>query len=824
VFERLKPMADPGFPLRNIARTNKELISFVPDFIKDCVIARLMLYAGDTSVSELTALQLVAAGFADPVRVFVKNEPHTREKLQDQRVRLIMSVSMVDQLVDRILFNLQNKTDIFEWRNTPSKGGAGFIPDHINEIISYVEKMPNPASSDCSGWDWSVQGWDYKWEAEFRILLARAPHDSLFAKIVRKRQLVHSLSLFVLGDGTLFQQEERGIMKSGQLNTFSMNSRTRAANHVVVAVRQDIIPAVMTAGDDAVETKLKNETEEYLKLGKRIIVADVSPDTFEFCSHEYNYSTRKAHSQNAGKMTFALLSKGGGVFERSSLLEDWRREMDGHPQRAHYEQLIRDSGWFQEQSLDTFATEQLYPGLNLTEIGSVEVIDQNLVSSANQNAKRLHGSPYKPWEEYFHRISSVIDAYLSYLKCAILLLLVISFLEGLKVYGFSIDVQSRLSLRHPIQMTNKQKPKQKKMAASSNHSKSGAIKAPKGVPRGQPEKEMINGRPVFGPENSNNKIKKANKGPAMPQFAIAQIDPFTKAAYGCKVNDESTAESIVAVSHNEVSMSTGNSYGGTGIVFMGDAVASYVGVGAVSSSTAWAYAASFANTTQASNITALQNNVAELRTVAWGLKINSRQSFTNASGVVHIAQVPVIFDSNSTTYQFPTTVAQMEYSSFYKRVPIADLIESELIVTGRYTDTSAFMYRDPNLLAYSNAATNSYIATSTGWMAIVVWIEAPISTTNAIDVEQIVHYECMPKETGGTAGILTATPAAPHSPTIMAATSYVQQCLPSVKVVSPDNEDDFWSIAKDAWNVGVKIANGVATMAEMAGTAVAMFA
>lgn len=41
---------------------------------------------------------------ADDIKVFVKQEPHSWEKISEGRFRLISAVSMVDTMVDRIVF------------------------------------------------------------------------------------------------------------------------------------------------------------------------------------------------------------------------------------------------------------------------------------------------------------------------------------------------------------------------------------------------------------------------------------------------------------------------------------------------------------------------------------------------------------------------------------------------------------------------------------------------------------------------------------------------------------------------------------------------
>lgn len=41
---------------------------------------------------------------SDPLKIFIKQEPHKDKKIAEGRLRLIMSVSLIDSMVDRILF------------------------------------------------------------------------------------------------------------------------------------------------------------------------------------------------------------------------------------------------------------------------------------------------------------------------------------------------------------------------------------------------------------------------------------------------------------------------------------------------------------------------------------------------------------------------------------------------------------------------------------------------------------------------------------------------------------------------------------------------
>lgn len=291
---------------------------------------------------------------------------------------------------------------------------------------------------------------------------------------------------------------------------------------------------------------------------------------------------------------------------------------------------------------------------------------------------------------------------------------------------------------------------------------------------------------------------------SLPQFTVAQLDPFCPEAQGVKVPDDATAPSAVAFSRDLQPLNTGTT-GGAGLVFRYHPVAAFVSP-TVSSSTTWTWPVSFASTNVANQGT-LAANFNAARVVSFGVKLSCRQSILNASGFVHVALVPEVLDGS--TWQYPTSVAAMEYAPYYRRIPLADLARDDVIIPSRYTDHTAFRYIDT---ANPDTITNFRPAT-TGWMAILVWVEGPISMPSALDVDIIHNYEALASNPSGsgTGGILAITAPAPYSPGIMAATDYTIQNSEPVRVIAENQEDtpDFWNTAKSLYGAGVKIASGM---------------
>lgn len=326
-----------------LGRSNRQLIQERGiGFLVRCVVERLRLLASVPTdrLERLSAEELVKGGFCDVVRLFVKNEPHSEEKLLKRRLRLISSVSIVDQLVERVLFTKQDQKEISMWTKIPSKPGIGLDEDEQLEAVWHSVQphleTGNAAESDVSGWDWSVQGWELMLEAEMRVALAGSPSDQIFHRLIRNRFVCMKRSVLYLSDGRMLAQRYDGIMKSGAKVTGSSNSRIRTwcAFHVGASW-------AISMGDDCVEGVVKDAEIKYAALGHPLKSYKVCKDGFEFCSHYFKAPTL-AYPTNWGKSLFRLLNRS---YEES---EVWQYEhfIRHHPEaRERSWWLLQRVGW-----------------------------------------------------------------------------------------------------------------------------------------------------------------------------------------------------------------------------------------------------------------------------------------------------------------------------------------------------------------------------------------------------------------------------------------------------------------------------------------------
>lgn len=325
----------PGLPLAHEFSSKGEALDQAGERILLLVRCRMNLLTRVTPalLMRLNSRDLVMYGLADPVRTFVKNEPHSAAKLAEGRTRLIFSISMVDEIIERLLCSDQNMAEIAQWDTIPSKPGMGLGTDEqAATLFADVERQCAPGeqflSTDVSGWDWSVQGWmfavdlgrrKFLWERGLpRALRGQTRWYSALSG--RYRCLMNSV--VVLSSGEAFAQATPGIMKSGSYLTSSTNSFTRVALADLAGARWAV-----AMGDDCLEALTEDTETRYAEYGFRLTDAAVCTleTGFEFCSHRFERSPLGviARPLNVAKGLFRFLSHSTGLPELGA---QFRRE------------------------------------------------------------------------------------------------------------------------------------------------------------------------------------------------------------------------------------------------------------------------------------------------------------------------------------------------------------------------------------------------------------------------------------------------------------------------------------------------------------------
>lgn len=277
----------PGVPYMLLAKTNAALFSdeVLRGMIFSAVVTRLRRILS-VEWRGMTPLDLVKSGLVDPVKVFIKNEPHKLAKLEAGKFRLISNVSIVDQLLERVLCSKQNHAEISAWDSIPSKPGMGLhdagLAELYSEVVSRQAVCP-VAETDISGWDWSVQDWSLEMDGRLRSRLYHCERGCALDELLAFRSYAVARKVFCLSDGTLLAQVRPGVQASGSYNTSSSNSRMRVALGYLVGADW-----VIAMGDDDVEDAVDGAREAYAELGYRVKdYVRCPPGGFEFCSTKF---------------------------------------------------------------------------------------------------------------------------------------------------------------------------------------------------------------------------------------------------------------------------------------------------------------------------------------------------------------------------------------------------------------------------------------------------------------------------------------------------------------------------------------------------------
>lgn len=204
---------------------------------------------------------------ADPIKVFIKPGPHKSSKLSEGRLRLISAVSLVDTMVDRVLFTWLMEAALKTVGTTPSM--IGWVPIR-GSWRAFRAMYPGPnLCVDKSAWDWTVQGWLVDaLEKVIGELALDAPKWWLDS--VRSRfWLLFEGPTFQFLDGSTAQQPGKGIMKSGCYLTILCNTLGQVLIHAIAARRAGVEPlssAPKALGDDTIQrAKDFKDIPEYVR-------------------------------------------------------------------------------------------------------------------------------------------------------------------------------------------------------------------------------------------------------------------------------------------------------------------------------------------------------------------------------------------------------------------------------------------------------------------------------------------------------------------------------------------------------------------------------
>ncbi|APG75960.1 hypothetical protein [Wenzhou sobemo-like virus 1] len=251
-------------------------------------------------------LYRLANGYVDldPIKVFIKEEPHKISKIRDERYRIISSISLVDDVCERLIVGPMNAAIKAQHRVLPVRVGMGNTEQDVSPFFSYLGKDGSAntiVTSDISAHDWSLQEVWFRALSEVRARIFGQSIAGDGVVCTSHATLYHRLNMaiisspFVLSDGAVYTQRVPGIQRSGRFDTSVGNSIIRTLAQYVA--RPDTIRSV-SMGDDNVssyhgEINKAKLIRSFAKIGfsmKNVEVVDASKSVVEveFCSHRYS--------------------------------------------------------------------------------------------------------------------------------------------------------------------------------------------------------------------------------------------------------------------------------------------------------------------------------------------------------------------------------------------------------------------------------------------------------------------------------------------------------------------------------------------------------
>uniref|UniRef100_A0AAT9JQ62 RNA-directed RNA polymerase n=1 Tax=Cryptotermes secundus sobeli-like virus 1 TaxID=3133510 RepID=A0AAT9JQ62_9VIRU len=196
---------------------------------------------------------LLSGAQADDLRTFVKNEPHKTSKVRDGAWRLIMVMSLEDQMVDRILMKTWHDTEAVHVLDIPGKSGWSPIPSGYRLFNSTFSGQV--LATDCSSFDWTFPAWTAKMLLRLRLEQMTVEDPQYQAMVTARWKQVLRDAVLQLPDGTRVQQQGVGIMKSGWYRTIAENSSAQVLINHLAWLRSGNpgpLPTIWTMGDDVI--------------------------------------------------------------------------------------------------------------------------------------------------------------------------------------------------------------------------------------------------------------------------------------------------------------------------------------------------------------------------------------------------------------------------------------------------------------------------------------------------------------------------------------------------------------------------------------------
>lgn len=278
-LKRLDMNSSPGYPYCKLAATNREYLGFNGLFMDEDKVN--MLWHDVRSIFEGVDVDFM-------LRVFIKPEPHTIDKINEGRFRLIMASPLCYQIVWHMLFDSLNDLEIEKTYDIPSQQGLILPMGEWKHFLRQWKSRGYDTGLDKRAWDWTAPYWLIEMELEFRLRMGRGSRmEEWHVLAVKMYRMMFAESKLILSDGSVYHQTVPGVMKSGCVNTISANSHMQVMIHILACWDQGISihPLPVCCGDDTLQRMEQAiDLTSYAKYGALVKTASAG---LEFVGHEF---------------------------------------------------------------------------------------------------------------------------------------------------------------------------------------------------------------------------------------------------------------------------------------------------------------------------------------------------------------------------------------------------------------------------------------------------------------------------------------------------------------------------------------------------------
>lgn len=222
------------------------------------------------------------------LRCFIKQEPHKKSKVAENRWRLILAGPLHIQLIWHMLFGDFNDKEIECAYHIPSQQGIVLVNGGWRDFYRLWRRRGYDTGLDKTAWDWTTPYFLLEMDLELRTRLMRGKRVGEWRRLAQRMyDGMFKHARIMMSDGTLYEQLYPGIMKSGCVNTISTNSHMQIMVHILycLEVGIDVYPLPVACGDDTLQRLDQAlHLDVYAKFGS--IVKSAS-DGLEFVGHDF---------------------------------------------------------------------------------------------------------------------------------------------------------------------------------------------------------------------------------------------------------------------------------------------------------------------------------------------------------------------------------------------------------------------------------------------------------------------------------------------------------------------------------------------------------